>query len=174
MFENLPLTGNAVCMGYTGLNPYAQHGSAVSREAQDIHLAASDIFQTVECSQSLFGRKAAIISELWNLANECNEEDWDSEGACPLSLPALGNAEDFIRALPDELPFPEVSPEPDGAISLDWIVSRHRLFSISIGVSNRLAYAWLDGSDTGHGVARFDGLTIPVRIRDGIRAIFET
>ena len=59
---------------------------------------------------------------------------------------------------------PEFAPEPDGAISLDWIQSRHRLFTLSISASNRLAYAWLDGTDKGHGVARFDGRTIPRRV----------
>ena len=63
---------------------------------------------------------------------------------------------------------PEFSPEPDGSISLDWIMSRTRVFSISVSPRDRLAYAWLDGSDRGHGVATFDRSMIPQRILDGI------
>jgi len=64
-----------------------------------------------------------------------------------------------------------VSPEPDGSLSLDWIRSRERLFSVSVGTTNRLAYAWLNGTKSGHGTADFDGETIPRRIMEGIVAV---
>ena len=76
-----------------------------------------------------------------------------------------------MRVLPDDVPMPELAPEPDGAISLDWVHSRARVFSISAGRSDRLAYAWLDGTDSGHGVARFDGERIPPLVLDAIREI---
>ena len=44
---------------------------------------------------------------------------------------------EFIRALLDDLPLPEFAPEPDGSISPDWIQSRNRLFSISVGSTHR-------------------------------------
>lgn len=119
----------------------------------------------------LFGPKAAVISQLWALAEECSAGNWDGEGALPLSASAACEAEAFIRSLPDGMPVPELSAEPDGSISLDWIRSRHSLLSLSIGASDRLAYAWLDGSDRGHAVARFDGEQVPPRIIEGIRAV---
>lgn len=73
--------------------------------------------------------------------------------------------------LPENLPMPEVAAEPDGSISLDWIASRFRMFSVSVGANNRVAYAWLDGSEKGHAVAVFDGLTIPPNMRNGIESI---
>jgi hypothetical protein len=117
-------------MGYAALIPYAQLGSAVSAEAQVIEQAAFDIIHRVERSQSLFGKKSAVLSDLWKLADECREENWDGEGACALETAAIQNTKRFIRAFPDGLPIPDVSPEPDGSISLDWIVSRHRIFSL--------------------------------------------
>ncbi len=80
-------------------------------------------------------------------------------------------AEDFVSALPDDLPLPEFAPENDGAISLDWIGSRYRVFTLSINGSNRLAYAWLDGADRGHGVVRFNGVEISPRVLDAIRDV---
>ena len=71
----------------------------------------------------------------------------------------------FLRAMPDDLPIPEFAPEPNGSISLDWIASPDRLFSLSIGRNGRLAYAWLDGADKGHGVARFDARNVPPWVR---------
>jgi hypothetical protein len=103
---------------------------------------------------------AALISSLRALADECSKPDWDGNGACAIDLAALQNAEAFARALPDDVPLPECAPEPDGSISLDWIQSRERLLTLSIGGGNRLAYAWLDGSDRGNAVARFDGSSV--------------
>ena len=111
----------------------------------------------------------AAISRIWALLNECAEEDWDGDGAQPISELAAAQAADLIRALPENLPLPDIAPEPDGAISLDWIQSRSRLFTLSVGESHRLPYAWLDGTDRGHAVARFDGETVPPRILEGIR-----
>jgi hypothetical protein len=102
------------------------------------------------------------------LANECTEPDWDGNEARALDPLAILMAETFVRALPDSLPLPEFAPEPDGSISLDWIQSRNRLFTLSVSANHCLAYAWVDGSDKGHGVARFDETSIPRRVLEGI------
>ena len=119
----------------------------------------------------LFGGKSAAISRLRALATECGLQDWDGNDASAIDPSALQNAEDFVRALPEGIPMPECAAEPDGAISLDWIQSRHRLFSVSVGQSSRLAYAWLDGADKGHAVARFDGFIVPRLVLSGIQSI---
>lgn len=111
------------------------------------------------------------ISNLKGMAADCAVPDWDGNGAYALDDAAIQNAEAFVRALPEDMPMPELAPEPDGSISLDWIASRHRVFSVSVGPNNRLAYAWLDGADKGHAVAVFDGSTIPARVRSGIESI---
>lgn len=157
--------------GYAALNFATRLPSAISTEAQAVRKAAIAGVDFAERSQALFGAKAVAISQIWGLANECAEPGWDGADARPLDRLAAIYAEDFIRAMPDGVPLPELSPEPDGSISLDWIQSRHRLFSVSIGTRNRLAYAWLDGTDRGHAVARFDGETVPARILEGIEGI---
>lgn len=115
--------------------------------------------------------KAAAIAQIETLAKECSEPDWDGENARPLDRLAALSATNFIRALPDGIALPELAPEPDGSISLDWIQSRNRLFTLSIGANNRLGYAWLDGTDKGHAVVRFDGEHVPLRILEEIRGI---
>lgn len=171
MFGPVSTTVNLCCLGYAALNAYALPGSAVSAEAVSVTQAVSALIRSAEESQALFGTKAAAISQLKTLASECAEPDWDGNGASAIDSVALQNAVNLVRALPEDVPLPEFAPEPDGSISLDWIQSRHRLFSLSVGVSNRLAYAWLDGSDNGHGVARFDGCNVPERILTGIQSI---
>jgi len=159
--------------GYPALYGSARSESAVSSEARAVQKSVIEIVDTAERSHALFGEKAAAISQIWALANECEESGWDGEGAEPISPLAANLAAAFIRALPVGLPLPEFAPEPDGSISLDWIESRNRLFSVSVGQNSRLAYAWLDGTDRGHAVARFDGQFVPRRILDGIRGIMD-
>ena len=160
-------------IGYSTLNSYARAGTAVSSEAIMVQQAASAVMEMADRSQALFGEKAATISRLIALAHECNEPAWDGIDASPVNPIAVMTAEAFLRVIPDNLPMPELAPEPDGAISLDWIQSNTRLFSLSIGSNNRMAYAWLDGSDKGHAVARFDGQHVPPRILDSIRSIVD-
>jgi hypothetical protein len=150
---------------------FSRPSSAVSEEAEVGRNAACDVVNYVERSESLFGVKNAAISQLWTLFSECVEADWDGNDAEPMTAVAAGAVVAFIRSMPDGLPMPELAPEPDGSISLDWIQSRYRRFSLSIGCTDRLAYAWLDGSDKGHAVARFDGAKVPARILEGIQSI---
>jgi len=166
-----PLSTLGIGVGYAALHVYAYGGSAISSEARAARKAASAVVEFVERSQVLFGEKSVAISQIMALAHECAEAGWDGDDAVPIDLAAVHTAVEFIRAMPSDLPLPEFAPEPDGSISLDWIQSRNRLFSLSVGSTNRLAYAWLDGSDRGHGVARFDGERIPSRVIEGIIGI---
>jgi hypothetical protein len=140
-------------------------------EAKSVGHAASSLMRAAESSVALFGERGAAISSLRELANECAGDDWDGSGAVALDPCAVENAERFLRALPEGVPMPECSPEPDGSVSLDWSESRARLFSVSVSGSNRLAFAWLDGCDKGHGVSRFDGVLVPERVLIGLRLI---
>ena len=145
--------------------------SAYSAVAHEIGKMQTGIVRFAERSQALFGRKNETISRLHALANDCADDDWDGNGAYAIEPATLLNAQDFVRALPNDVPLPECAPEPDGSISLDWIQSRNKFFSLSVGCNNRLAYAWLDGTDKGHGVVRFDGTSIPSRVLKEIKSI---
>lgn len=167
-----PISTLGLCVvGYISLSAYAKGGSAISVEANAARNAANAVMESMERSQAIFGEKTAAISQLRALAIECGEENWDGVGAAAIEPKAIINAEAIVRALPIGLPLPEFAPEPDGSVSLDWIHSRTCQFSMSVGCNHRLAYAWLDGTDSGHGVASFDGSTIPPRVIEGIFAI---
>jgi len=171
MPEPVSTTIGICCIGYAAIQGGMRGSSAVSQEAQTVRFAVSAVVERAERSQALFGDKAAAISQLQAMAIECSEPGWDGDEAYAINPLAVFIAEHFVRALPNFIPLPEFAPEPDGSISLDWLPSRHRLFSISVGTNNRLAYAWLDGADKGHAVARFDGDRIPQRVVEGITAI---
>ena len=122
-------------------------------------------------SEASTGSKATCISAVWRLVDECSNTSWDGYGARSISAETGGRAENFILTLPDGVPVPELSPEPDGSISLDWIESPDRILSLSVGTTDRLAYAWVNGTDRGHAVDQFDGDRTPARIIEGIRAV---
>jgi hypothetical protein len=168
MLRIVPIVGLS---GHLALQALAGGNSAVSRESNVVQSAATGVVESAERSIALFGEKAAALSRLAGLAAECTELGWDGEDAAAIDQGAVRLVARIVRILPDGIPLPELAPEPDGSISLDWIQSRHRLFSLSVGLGNRLAYAWLDGADRGHGVALFDGQKIPPRILEGIRDI---
>jgi hypothetical protein len=142
---------------------------AVSGEAADVRRRAEQIVKSKERSVALFGEKRRVISAIYGLVQESQEcADDETTEISPL---AAEMAASFVRALPDHLPLPEVASEPDGAISFDWISAKTRVFSVSVGERRRLAYAWLDGTDSGHAVARFEGDLVPPRIIEGIKDI---
>jgi hypothetical protein len=143
----------------------------VSSEARLVHKAAYEVVKSAERSHALFGKKASALARLTELAFECAEAGWDGADALPWEPAALALAQQLVRCLPDDIPMPEFAIDPDGSIALDWILARDRLFSLSTGRNNRLAFAWLDGTDKGHGAARFDGRMVPRRVLDGIREI---
>jgi hypothetical protein len=117
-----------------------------------------------ESSRALFGWKAGLLIQLQQLEGEYSEPDWDGEGAEAVSSFTVFRAELFIRSLPESLQPPELSVEPDGAIALEWMPSKYRTFSISVGEGDRIAYAWVDGTDRGHAVARLVEGEIPSKI----------
>src|SRR6202044_2591287 len=136
---------------------FSESNTAFSREADTVREACSKLISNAESSHSLFGVKASMISEILALVDECEEDNWDGEGAKAIDDCVAGQAVSLIRALPNGTPMPEVASETDGRISLDWILTRHSFFSVSVGRSDRLPYAWVDGGESGHGVSRFDG-----------------
>jgi hypothetical protein len=148
--------------------------SGVSREAEEVRRAAKKVVNEAESSQALFAGKAGLLSDLAALQSECAEDGWDGNDAAAIDYLAILQVQRLMRALPDRCPLPEVAVEPDGSISLDWIRSRNRLFSLSVSSSDRIAFAWIDGAESGHGVARFDGQSVPPRILQGIEAAVGT
>jgi hypothetical protein len=157
--------------GYASLRAYARPGTAVSEEACIVGQLAAGVADAAQGSEALFGPKVPALEALAALARECAESGWDGYDAKPINPWAVQAAERIIRALPEGLPVPEVSAEPDGDVALEWLESRYRRLSLSVGTDARLAYAWMDGTDKGHAAAGFDGARLPERLVAEIRRI---
>ena len=165
---------NAPRSDRAALRDLARLNNAFSSEARDVMLFAAEIDEPALRTQTFDGTRAAAISRLGALMAEFATANWDGDGALPLNPAATRQSLGFLCALPEGFPQPLLCPDPDGSVGLDWIQSRNCMFSISIGASDRLSYAWIDGSDRGHGVARFDGERIPQQIMDGIVGVLNS
>lgn len=167
----MPEPVSTAVAGYAMALYLSARTSAVSREARTVGDSASAFVASTERSVALFGAKSHLLNRIYEVAAECSCASWDGEEGAAISPAVVNRAIHFIRVLPEDMTLPEVGPEPDGSISFDWIVGRARVFSVSVGMTNRLAYAWIDGTDRGHGVSRFYGDTAPVRVLDGVREL---
>lgn len=59
----------------------------------------------------------------------------------------------FAYCLPRFAPLPEISVDPDGEISFDWLSPSGEMFSVSVNKENRLAYAgWFGEKSRIHGI----------------------
>lgn len=143
-------------------------GTGYSSESHISGKSAEVFRERIESSQALFGEKGAAIADIQELLEECGKFGWDGDKAAPLNVKSARSAVDFIRALPDEFPMPEFSPEATGNLSLDWISSRHRYLSVTVTPAGRLLYVLADGVNRSRGVASFDNGQIPVTITTAI------
>ena len=83
-------------------------------------------------------------------------------------LHTFARAVAFLASLPSECPRPEISVDPDNEISFDWARGED-LFSISIGPSGRLSFAFDINGTTESGVDFFSG-ALPHDVRSAIDA----
>lgn len=155
------------------LHAFADPGSSWSEDARALREAFRSAVNSTGRSQWWFGPKSAAIARLNDLAREFGVAAADDDRGEALSPEAIQLAERIVRALPEGIPMPEFAAEPDGSVSLDWISSRTRMFSVSAENGDRLPYAWLDGAEHGHGVAAFTAEVLPARLLDGIAAIMK-
>lgn len=164
-------TAVALC-GYGALRQLSSPGTALSGEAAARARGAIELVVGYQKSFALSGARSEVLSSLVDLAEEHAIDGWDGAEAPALSDATIDNVRAFILALPSWVPDPEFAMDPDnGAVSVEWHGGYRRLFSVSVGESSRLAYAGLDGTESVHGVARFDGQTIPSFLVSCIEAV---
>ena len=118
-----------------------------------------------------FGWKNDISSDLIEIFKDCSRPDWDGYGAMAVSYNEIDTARKFLWMLPESITTPEVSPDPDGAISFNWGNGYDQMFSIS-AEKNILIYAGLfnDGVKK-HGQLPFYN-EIPIEITDILSRYF--
>ena len=110
--------------------------------------------------------------ELIRLYEECNQENWDGEGAKPITPAMLREAQRLLEVIPSSIRLPDFVPEPNGAIAFEWYLSPNRVYVLSLSGRQRLEYAGLlgHGNET-HG-SWFYGGELPRLAGEHLRELF--
>jgi hypothetical protein len=95
-------------------------------------------------------------AELGKILHECDESGWDGYDALPVLTETAIRTFAFVYDLPEWMQAPDIIPEADGEIALEWFIAPELTFSVSIGHSGPIHYAGLfgDGEEI-HGVAPY-------------------
>ncbi len=67
------------------------------------------------------------------------EKDWDGYGALPIHETIVKIAGQFINSLPDHLPYPDLTPDTNGTISMDW-ETREGIAHLEVGKTRYSLY----------------------------------
>lgn len=102
---------------------------------------------------------------------ECCESNWDGYGAEAITEDAYQEAFKLLRLLPSNIPIPEIVPEPDGAIGLEWSKGRRFVFVASVCGENFITYAGMFGVNKIHGTEYF-GDSLPSVVVENIRRLY--
>jgi hypothetical protein len=119
-----------------------------------------------------WNRLGRITEALREFSRECGEDNWDGYGAKAVTAGAYEEAIALLNELPRELPVPQVVPEPDGSIGLEWDNGPNRIFSVGVSGKGVIVYAGMFGKGRkSHGTEVFND-SLPENLVEQIKRIF--
>ena len=123
--------------------------AGVSPEAKWLH---EDRLHGLLSSPSVAAQsRSDVIKAVEVAAASASAEDWDGDGALPVSQTTLRYATRFLVALPQGVPSPSVLIDRDGDIVFEWGPRAQHTFSVSVARDGTLTYAGLFGHAQTHG-----------------------
>ena len=90
---------------------------------------------------------ADTLQELWDIYRECSEDNWDGYKASPITVSTYKEAKKLLLWIPSLYPLPEILPEPDGGIALEWYKEPNISFAVSVNGTGIIHYAGLFGEN---------------------------
>ncbi len=114
-----------------------------STTSDESHFMLEQLMQIIDDQQSTgigTDKWEKIFIQLFEIADYCSVEDWDGYGATPVNLFAIKQIREFLSQLPD-LPIPEIIPDNDGSIALQWYRDKGNQLIISFNGEPELVYS---------------------------------
>lgn len=89
-----------------------------------------------------FIEKEELVARLLGLKNsdEYIDAGWDGEKAKPINNKAYSELREIIHSLPDTFHAPEIVPEPDGTLNLEWFKNKNNVTSLGVDGSGKIYY----------------------------------
>jgi hypothetical protein len=100
------------------------------------------------------GWRSLLKSQVADVVNHYSTNNWDGEGAAAISVNAASSTTAVIDALPNNIFLPEVAPDINGSISLDWNIEKNKIMSLVIS-EDKIIYAAIVGQKKFHGEVPF-------------------
>jgi hypothetical protein len=123
--------------------------------------------------------QSLALDSLARIVRDCSVDGWDGHGGRRISARTESAARDLLESLPMWLPAPDIVPEADGDLGIEWDFGPDKIFSISVGEKGMLHFAGLFGGGVErHGVEPFSGMVSTEvlghikRLIDGITATY--
>ena len=115
----------------------------------------ANIFSSV--SKPIYkSKKEQLLIQLDEIYSECSSADWDNEGALPLNKKSYHAVRDFLKILPGHIALPEITPEPNGSLGLEWDQNGYHM-ALSICKDHQLVYAIISKTSRNSGTILYGG-----------------
>jgi len=158
--------------------PYADSGTwwayvdnGVSDESKKLKTLWVEALRRVKETTTNEKRLMEALAALEEIFKECSMSNWDGYQAKPLAEAAYKEALKFLEMIPLNLPMPEIVPEPNGAIGLEWCIGKRLIFAISLSGKETIYYAGLFGADKNYGTVQFLD-SLPSVVLENIRRLY--
>lgn len=152
--------------------PWLSTASGTSTAARTLETMAVELERNLGLG-SMSLRPIDSLTQLERAAEEADHEGWDGYSGQAVSPDTVELASIFIDQLPAFVPPPDVTPEADGELSLEWHVAPWKTFSVSIGPQGRLTYSGLFGRMRNTRGTDVLGDVIPSTILDGLTRLLQ-
>ena len=129
--------------------------------------AAADALDAFRYEQLRLSRQTAsrynhnLENSLAAALGESKTDEWRNDGNEELLPETALIAKAFVETLPVQYQNPDIAPEPDGHLSLEWYVDKRRLLSVSVDRNGTLHWAALIGNEDPRGSYQFTGKLPP-------------
>lgn len=117
-------------------------------------------------------KKMEAVDTVIDTFRKHQKSNWDGYNAAPISEAACAEAILFLKKLPSTIPSPDVIPNPDGDVSLEWYIDQRILFVATFSGTGVIAFAGMFGKGSKvHGTELFTE-SIPSSVVENLCRLF--
>jgi len=143
------------------------------KELKNYYEKLEEKFHEFRVPETLGRLREEALQSLKEVFEECSEEGWDGYDALPITKYAYIEAKRLIESLPvTAFTMPEVAPEPNGEIGIEWYRENRLVFVVSVSGKNEIVYAGLFGANKTHGTEYF-GDSLPSIILENLKRLYK-
>lgn len=143
-----------------------------SRSSRNLDNYIHDISDNTDTSITFDHSYSFMENSLNDVAMTASVNNWDGYGAEPVNEFSFFLAKSFLHKLPSTYPKPEISVDPDGEISFEWLNGDDKIFSISFSEKNEISFAGIFSTGEIHGIEEFSEYEIPKKIFENIKRLY--